>query len=71
MAGEERVRGRVRGVDTGVELVVNARLSLAGPSSIQILAYGVRKESAFIFLYRYAFVPTPCFEWTVLLLEIY
>ena len=50
---------------------MNARLSLAGPSSIHILAYGMRKESRFIFLYRYAVVPTPCFEWTVLLFEIY
>ena len=50
---------------------VDSRLSLVGPSSNQILVYGVRKELRFIFLYRYAVVPTPCFKWTVLLFEIY
>ena len=50
---------------------MDSRLPLVGPSSIQILVYGVRKELRFIFLYRYAVVPTPCFKWTVLLFEIY
>ena len=47
---------------------MDTRLSLVGPSSIQIFVYRVRKGLRFIFLYRYAVVPTPWFFFHLFLL---